>query len=270
MTEWFRPVCRRTSARLLNLPDKWFLISDLRGLRGRPWFSAQCWNPTCFVADEMFSRPTPPRFRPGLRLFLLFAVGLPGSRLFGGDPQATAPAVTAVPPETCRRCHPDYYDTWSRTIHARKRLFVTTQGCEGCHGPGLQHAQSGNRGLIRRFTGMPPEVVESACLRCHENSQRLLWKGSSHRASRLTCMTCHEVHPKAQPTAAAARLTGPLGSDRLLAQNNGHTDSQLRNMASYLGVYDSTAEASPFQGAGVSPYQAPMVSVSMHYSFISR
>jgi len=218
----------------------------------------------------MFSRPTPLRLRPELRLFLLFAVGLLGSRLYGGDPQAPAPAGTAVPPETCRRCHPDYYDTWSRTIHARKRLFVTTQGCEGCHGPGLQHAQSGNRGLIRRFTGMPPEVVESACLRCHENSQRLLWKGSSHRASRLTCMTCHEVHPKAQPTAAAARLTGPLGSDRLLAQNNGHTDSQLRNMASYLGVYDSTAEASPFQGAGVSPYQAPMVSVSMHYSFISR
>ncbi len=248
MTEWFRPACRRTSTRLPRLPDKWFLISDLRSVRGRQSFSAQCWNPKCLMAAAMFSRPTPQRLRPELRLFLLFAVGLPWSSLYGGDPQAPVPAGTAVPPETCRRCHPDYYDTWSRTIHARKRLSVTTQGCEGCHGPGLQHVQSGNRGLIRRFTGMPPEVVESACLRCHENSQRLLWKGSSHRASRLTCMTCHEVHPKTQPTAAAARFTEPLGSNRLLAQNNGRTDFQLRSMAPYLDVYDSTARASPFEG----------------------
>jgi len=116
---------------------------------------------------------------------------------------------------------------------------------------------------------MPPDVVESACLRCHENSQRLVWKGSSHRANRLTCMTCHEVHPKAQPTAAA-RFTGALGSNQMFAQNNGSTGFQLGNLAPYPGIPDSTAKRSPFLGAGVRPYQATGVSVSMNDSFTSR
>jgi len=170
----------------------------------------------------MSTRSTVPGFCLGLWLVLQCAPGLHGQEQ-RANPPPQAPQAIAVPPETCRRCHADYYDSWSRSMHARvtARLFKEPdkQGCEACHGSGLEHVQSGNRSLIRRFTGMPPEVLESACLRCHEHGKRLFWKGSTHESRGLTCVTCHEVHAKAPPAEAEARFTEPLSRNRLLVKS---------------------------------------------------
>jgi len=170
----------------------------------------------------MSTRSTAPAFCLGLSLALQFAAGLHGQEQRGNAPPQTQPP-NAVPPETCRRCHSDYYESWSRSTHARvtARLFKEPdkQGCEACHGSGLEHVQTGNRSLIRRFTGMPPEVLENACLRCHEHGKRMFWKGSTHESRGLTCVTCHEVHAKAPPAEAEARFTEPLSRDRLLVKS---------------------------------------------------
>ncbi len=128
----------------------------------------------------------------------------------------------SVEPEICRRCHRDYYDAWASSTHARidGRLFKSAgkQGCEACHGPGLDHAQSGNIALIRRFTGSPAEVVEAACLKCHERGQRLYWRGSPHESRNISCTNCHRLHKKSDPTQHLARfLERPLET-RLLAK----------------------------------------------------
>jgi DmsE family decaheme c-type cytochrome len=160
-------------------------------------------------------------FRPEAWFLLLFAMGLHGQGQLANPPPAS-PARTAVPPEICRRCHGDYYESWSRSTHARvtAHLFKGSdkQGCEACHGSGLEHVQSGDRSLIRRFTGMAPDVLESACLSCHEHGRRLFWRGSAHESRGLTCVTCHEVHPQAPPAEAATRFTEPLSRNRLLVR----------------------------------------------------
>ncbi|MBI3695352.1 MAG: hypothetical protein HY238_11025, partial [Acidobacteria bacterium] len=128
----------------------------------------------------------------------------------------------SVTPETCRRCHRDYYDAWASSIHARidGRLFKAAgkQGCEACHGSGVDHAQSGNRALIRRFTGRPPEEVENACLKCHQRGNRLYWRGSPHESRNITCTNCHTLHKKPDSVEHTSRfLERPLET-RLLAK----------------------------------------------------
>lgn len=170
----------------------------------------------------MLTRPTVLRLPMELGLWLLFSAGLHGQQPSGNAPPPPVAAI-GVAPETCRRCHRDYYDSWARSTHARltDRLFKTPdkQGCEACHGSSLEHVQSGDRTLVRRFTDMAPEVVESACLRCHERGLRLFWRGSVHESRGLSCVTCHESHPKAPAAVAAARFTEPLSGNRLFVKN---------------------------------------------------
>jgi len=117
--------------------------------------------------------------------------------------------VPTVPPETCGRCHREEYATWSVSTHARVngKLYNSADkvGCVSCHGPGKDHAESGNKNLIVRFTGTSPEVVEQACLKCHERGMRLYWRGSPHESRNITCTTCHTVHQQPVSTEHLAR-----------------------------------------------------------------
>ena len=154
----------------------------------------------------------------GASLLRLWGAGSPE-----GDASPAIKAPVAVTAETCRRCHRDYYDAWARSTHARidGRLFKSPgkQGCEACHGPGAEHAQSGNRALILRFSGSPPEAVETACLKCHERGNRLYWRGSPHESRNITCTNCHTLHKKPDSVQHVSRfLERPLET-RLLARN---------------------------------------------------
>ena len=71
-------------------------------------------------------------------------------------------------------------------------------GCESCHGPAKQHAESGGdeRGGLISFGRKSPNPVadrNAQCLSCHEKTARTLWKGSTHEARNVACTDCHTV-----------------------------------------------------------------------------
>jgi DmsE family decaheme c-type cytochrome len=116
--------------------------------------------------------------------------------------------------DVCTTCHEDAAHAYDRTIHARvltKSVAHTdraARGCEACHGPGLDHVQSGGTGDPHpdwiAFDNSPPlEAGEGAqdpkqierendvCLSCHNRSRARLWSGSPHAMNDLKCTSCH-------------------------------------------------------------------------------
>src|SRR5262245_15806878 len=60
-----------------------------------------------------------------------------------------APASEFVGSETCLTCHEEVGNQFKHTPHA-----ASAQGCEGCHGPGKAHSESGEAASIRSFKTM--------------------------------------------------------------------------------------------------------------------
>ncbi len=103
----------------------------------------------------------------------------------------------------CVECHRKETATFAATTKgtlfmkhpetAREKL-----GCEGCHGPARQHAESGGeeRGGLITFNGTNPSPVadrNAVCLQCHEKTARMMWKGSAHELRDVACTDCHTV-----------------------------------------------------------------------------
>jgi len=106
---------------------------------------------------------------------------------------AAALAQGLVGPETCKACHPQAYEAWRETAHARASEAVPDKSradprcgschspdlergvsgvsCEACHGPGQFYAASHvmrDRELSRLVGLVDPG--ERTCLRCHNES----------------------------------------------------------------------------------------------------
>jgi len=101
-------------------------------------------------------------------------------------------------------CHEAEGQKLSSSLHGKAANTRTpaakpNQSCETCHGPGKEHAESGDKTKIRVFPAMAPRDASAVCLTCHTRSSHALWKGSMHDMRNLTCTTCHSVHdPKSQ------------------------------------------------------------------------
>lgn len=98
--------------------------------------------------------------------------------------------------ETCAACHDEAAASVQGNVHARIRAFEVlghAVGCEGCHGPGAQHAEEGDPALIRRFAADDPESSE-VCLSCHRLKSFPQWQASVHAAEGVGCLDCHAVH----------------------------------------------------------------------------
>lgn len=122
--------------------------------------------------------------------------------------------------DVCQGCHQDSYDTFLKSRHAAtlKSKKVATQGCEGCHGPGAEHVNSGgDPSLIERYAGVRAEVILERCQRCHEHDI-----GRPHTTAGLSCLTCHSAHhPRQQKTLlvkAPLELCRGCHSDRITAR----------------------------------------------------
>jgi len=142
----------------------------------------------------------------------------------GSAPAQKAPAVAADLPagyagaETCKGCHEEAWQKFSRTKMGRLFLFQARNtgeslGCENCHGPGRAHAEAGGGkavgGLIT-FAKNDPTPIEQRnqmCLTCHTKGTRVFWKGSAHDTRDVACTGCHRVMEDHSPRSQLAKST---------------------------------------------------------------
>ena len=117
---------------------------------------------------------------------------------------AATPAAGFVGDDTCTACHENAGHSLMSSLHGkaanpRTPAAKTNQSCETCHGPGKEHAETGDKTKIRVFAAMAPRDSAAVCLTCHTQSSHALWKGSMHESRNLSCVTCHSVHnPKSE------------------------------------------------------------------------
>jgi DmsE family decaheme c-type cytochrome len=118
-------------------------------------------------------------------------------QLSGATPKSAAPsAVGYVGSETCAACHADLSTKFSSNPHAKLALTHSGKGvtCEGCHGPGQAHVESGGDVTkIFQFEKATPKAVDAKCLSCHI-STHANFERSSHGAAGVSCTSCHSNH----------------------------------------------------------------------------
>ena len=108
--------------------------------------------------------------------------------------------------DACIECHEDYYASYLKNRHgyaSDPRTPAARQGCESCHGPGAEHAESDGEKPIR---SLKPDSAGSAdeksavCLSCHTNGRQALWSGSEHQSRNLSWTSCHNIHKTIRTT----------------------------------------------------------------------
>lgn len=112
--------------------------------------------------------------------------------------------------DTCRICHEKIYEGFEKTAHYKTLLHTNwtadRKGCESCHGPGKEHAESGDKTKIFRFVGVPAEDITNACLKCHEGEEeRHNFRRSEHNVNSVTCTACHSQHHSAKRAESLLR-----------------------------------------------------------------
>jgi DmsE family decaheme c-type cytochrome len=149
---------------------------------------------------------------PTLRLFRVVLVLMACARVADAQAQQTG---AAKPPagyagsKECVQCHRVIATQFAATD--KGKLFLDhprnehqALGCESCHGPTKEHAQSGGeeRGGLISFSGKavaPVAARNAVCLSCHQTTARTLWKGSPHESRNVACTDCHSVmHPETE------------------------------------------------------------------------
>jgi DmsE family decaheme c-type cytochrome len=86
------------------------------------------------------------------------------------------------------------------------------KGCEGCHGPGAKHIESGGEDfsgmtLFGKKSKTPVAERNALCLQCHEKTARMFWQGSSHESREVACTDCHDVMKAVSERASLKRAT---------------------------------------------------------------
>src|SRR6202166_395160 len=136
-----------------------------------------------------------------------FAAGHAGQQAAGKNAQsASAPTANAPSPEvskyvgaeTCKTCHEEIYNAWSKTPHWKTTLNTkggpSKQGCEGCHGTGADHvAGGGDKTKIFNPAKHSTKEVDAKCLTCHAGAHPNFDR-SPHAKANVSCISCHSVH----------------------------------------------------------------------------
>jgi predicted CXXCH cytochrome family protein len=139
------------------------------------------------------------------------------------------PGATFVGAKSCAECHEDIVRDFKTASHARmtvEGVHAADTACEGCHGPGSLHAESGEPSLIFNSRKSP-----DACYQCHLDIRGRFNLPHRHPVDlgRVTCQDCHSPHK------------GPAvqGGTALLSQN----DTCLKCHSAQRGPYVYEHEA---------------------------
>jgi len=105
-------------------------------------------------------------------------------------------AADFVGSETCSTCHAEVLKSFAGNPHAKLAMLHGGKGitCEGCHGPGKAHVESGGDATkIFRFSQATAKQVDATCLGCHEQAHPN-FERSPHGEAGVGCTSCHRVH----------------------------------------------------------------------------
>jgi DmsE family decaheme c-type cytochrome len=136
---------------------------------------------------------------------------------------AFAGATFVNDPATCATCHEDVMGPFEETTHARALGHAKPEAdkCESCHGPRSKHIENQTRELA--FEKLTPPQQSAVCMQCHEGGARFGWKAGAHRASDVSCTSCHVVMKKKSERALLAKTSGPETCYQCHAQVRGET-----------------------------------------------
>ena len=129
-----------------------------------------------------------------------------------------------------------------KSANARTPAAKTNQACETCHGPGREHAESGDKTKIRVFPAMAPHDASAVCLTCHNRGNHAGWEGSGHERRNLSCT---HVPQRAQPEVgrtaagqgdrdAALRHVPPAAGDQDRARRGAHAGARGQDVVQLL------------------------------------
>lgn len=104
--------------------------------------------------------------------------------------------------DVCQLCHQEVWDKhFLNTPHAAL-LKGGQHGCQGCHGPGQAHVDSGgDLTKIIRFSQLSPGKSAAICSGCHQASlETQNFSQSIHVRNGVACTACHSPHGSADIT----------------------------------------------------------------------
>ncbi len=115
--------------------------------------------------------------------------------------QAKAPVKDAadyVGSAKCQECHGELFKGFEETAHwktMRDKRGHAFQGCEGCHGPGREHAEKYVPGRVIAIRMLSPREVVDRCLNCHQlTEEHGNFRRSAHNTGNVSCLDCHSQH----------------------------------------------------------------------------
>lgn len=145
----------------------------------------------------------------------------------------------------CYACHLDLSREFAKTkmgrlFQVKPQSDLEHRGCEGCHGPGSNHAITGGGvgigGLVEfRIDREHPraqtiEAANAVCMNCHDEA---FWHGATRGARRLACFDCHLVMT---PIRRSAQLAPPY----VAPWNNRRTWGRVIGVGILAGIFTGT------------------------------
>lgn len=114
--------------------------------------------------------------------------------------------------DSCLMCHRksqavmDLFDGVHGDANVKGSPMADLQ-CEACHGPMGKHNRGGKEPMITFGQGspVPTDKQNSVCMSCHNDDQRMAWKGNHHDNADVACSDCHSVHTGHDPISDRAK-----------------------------------------------------------------